>query len=162
MTGCLISKNLKSGKSYFYVKISYSDPSTGARRQKMISTGLMTKGNKRKAEAFMQKAIHENLHLEEKPVFREDGVVGKVKLCVYALALLEDKCVVGIEPSTVEIYTYRVKHIVNYFGRRDPKVKDLTPFMIDRFCKDLLKGARRIRRQVRRSRCHPGRLLISR
>ena len=142
MTGCLITKNLKSGKSYYYVKLSYSDPSTGARRQKMISTGLIMKGNKRKAEAFMQKAIHDNLYLEEKPVFREDGVDGDVKLCEYAQAWLEDKSVDGIEPSTVEIYTYRVKHIVNYFGRRDPKIKDLTPFMIDRFCKDLLKGGK--------------------
>ena len=53
MTGTVISKNLNSGNSYFYIKLSYRDPVTGVRKQKLLGTGLTVKGNKRKAEALI-------------------------------------------------------------------------------------------------------------
>ncbi len=57
MTGTLITKQSTSGQSYYYIKLSYKDPVSHKWRQKMISTHLEAKGNKRKAEALKNEAV---------------------------------------------------------------------------------------------------------
>lgn len=57
MTGILTPKQNSSGQSYYCIKPSYKDPATRKWRQKMLSTHLEAKGNKRKAEALKTKAL---------------------------------------------------------------------------------------------------------
>ena len=142
MTGILVPKKLKSGKEYFYVKLNYHDHHTGERKQKMLATGLEVKGNKRKAEAMIPKLISDNAGLEEAAVYRVDGVNPNVSLSDYSIAWLEDKSIDGIQETTVDSYRRLVKHINAYFGSKNTLVKDVTPFMIDRFVKELLKHGR--------------------
>ena len=139
MTGTLVEKKLKSGKSYYYVKLSYKDPSTGKWRQKLLGTGLEAKGNKRKAEAMIPVFISDNKDLERTAVYRIDGVNPCVSVRDYAKAWIEDKKIDGIQESTAENYEGRIKHITGYFDKENTLVKDLTPYMIDRFVKTLLK-----------------------
>lgn len=55
MTGTLVTKQNKSGQSYFYIKLSYKNPVSHKWCQKMVSTHLEVKGNKRKAESLKMK-----------------------------------------------------------------------------------------------------------
>ena len=143
MTGTLITKKLKSGKSYYYVKLSFKDPVTGTWRQKLLGTGLETKGNKRKAEAMIQSFIAEYEGLEKSAVYRTDGVYPNVSMSEYATAWISDKRIDGIQSSTAETYDIRIKHIKSYFDDKGSLVKDITPYDVDRFIKHLLKSGKR-------------------
>ena len=57
MTGTLITKQNSSGQSYYYVKLSYKDPLTHKWKQKMVSTHMTAKGNKRKAESLKNEVL---------------------------------------------------------------------------------------------------------
>lgn len=139
MTGSLSIQQLKSGEVY-YVKLSYKDPKTHKRKQKMLATGIaVKKGTKRKAEAKLRKFLTEYEYLEETPVFREDGVDPNVTVCDYARVWLDDKKTDDISDSTGETYECRMKHVFTYFDEKGTLVKDLTPYIVDRFCKHLLR-----------------------
>ena len=143
MTGTLITKKLKSGKSYYYVKLSYKEPATGKWCQKLLGTGLEVKGNKRKAEAMISDFISNNEGLERAAVYQIDGVNPSVSMSDYATAWISDKRVDGIEASTADTYDIRIKHIKSYFGDKGSLVKDITPYDVDRFIKYLLKNGKR-------------------
>ena len=136
MTGTVISKNLNSGNSYFYIKLSYQDPVTGARKQKLLGTGLTVKGNKRKAEALIPEFCEKYSYLENSPDAICLDADHDVTLCAYTKEWLLSKKS-EIATSTYDSYEYRAKHILEYFGGVNPKLCDVTPRMIDRFFRKL-------------------------
>ncbi len=68
MTGTLRTKTLSSGKSYYYINLSYKDPRTNKWKAKTISTGLEVKNNKRKAEAMIRQILEQYAYLEDLPL----------------------------------------------------------------------------------------------
>ena len=49
----MVAGHVREKKGYFYAVLNYTD-AFGNRKTKWISTGLPVKGNKKKAEAFLQ------------------------------------------------------------------------------------------------------------
>ena len=58
MKGTVQSKQTKKGTEYLYIYLDYIDPETQKRKQKVISTGLVARGNKRKAESMIKESIN--------------------------------------------------------------------------------------------------------
>ncbi len=63
MKGTIQSKTTKKGVEYLYIYLSYCDPITKRRKQKVVSTGLTAKGNKRKAESMISGLIEKYQYL---------------------------------------------------------------------------------------------------
>ena len=80
MKGTIQKKKVKSGKEYLYVFLSYKDPKTSKRKQKIVSTGLLAKGNKRKAEKLIPGLIEEYGYLE---VLQDTNDNTNITLCDY-------------------------------------------------------------------------------
>ena len=57
MTGTLVTKTLPSGKSYYYIRLSYKDPITYTWKSKTLSTKLEVKNNKRNANAMIKEYL---------------------------------------------------------------------------------------------------------
>lgn len=49
----MVAGHLREKKGYFYAVLNYTD-AHGNRKTKWIATGLVVKGNKKRAEAFLQ------------------------------------------------------------------------------------------------------------
>ena len=49
----MVAGHLREKKGYFYAVLNYTD-AHGNRKTKWIATGLAVKGNKKRAEAFLQ------------------------------------------------------------------------------------------------------------
>lgn len=138
MTGTLQIKQLPSGKSYYYARLSYKDHRTNSWKTKTLATGLEVKNNKRKADTAMKALLEEYSYLEEVPAEYDVSVPLDISLCDYMdLWLKEKKGEVKI--STYEGYAYRVKCIKNYFQGKNPKLTEITPKMLDVFFKYSLR-----------------------
>ena len=72
MKGTVQSKITKKGIEYLYIYLSYTDPDTHKRRQKVISTGLEAKGNKRRAEKMINEYIEKYQYLEASRTFYKE------------------------------------------------------------------------------------------
>ncbi len=141
MTGSLVEKTLKSGNTYYYIKLSYKDTKTGLWCQKLLSTGLESNGNKRKATAMIQPYIERYSYLEAPPKDLALNVNANVTVCDYVKEWLDEVKLNDIESTTYVSYVYRAKHILNYFESTNPRLADITPRMLDKFFKYLrLKG----------------------
>ena len=141
MTGSLVEKTLKSGNTYYYIKLSYKDTKTGLWCQKLLSTGLESNGNKRKATAMIQPYIEIYSYLEAPPKDLALNVNANVTVCDYVKEWLDEVKLNDIESTTYVSYVYRAKHILNYFESTNPRLADITPRMLDKFFKYLrLKG----------------------
>ena len=141
MTGSLVEKTLKSGNTYYYIKLSYKDTETGLWCQKLLSTGLESNGNKRKATAMIQPYIERYSYLEAPPKALALNVDASVTVCDYVKEWLDEVKLNDIESTTYVSYVYRAKHILNYFETTNPRLADITPRMLDKFFKYLrLKG----------------------
>lgn len=138
MTGTLITKKNASGQSYFYIKLSYKNPITHKWCQKMLSTHLEAKGNKRKAEALKNEALKNYSYLEQIPDEYNANVDPDITLCDYLDNWLTRKKT-ELERSTYESYEYRSSQIRNYFKVTNPRIKDVTAGMIDKFMNYLLQ-----------------------
>lgn len=138
MTGILRTKTTSSGRSYFYLKLTYKDPHTQKWKSKEFSTGLETKNNKRKAESLLKEKIKELSYLEELPVESTNTCGSDVTLCDYLDLWLKDKKR-DVKTSTYEAYFYRVTCMKKYFKKNNPKLIDITPRTIDAYFKYLLK-----------------------
>ena len=115
MTGSLVEKTLKSGNTYYYIKLSYKDTETGLWCQKLLSTGLESNGNKRKATAMIQPYIERYSYLEAPPKDLALNVDANVTVCDYVKEWLDEVKLNDIESTTYVSYVYRAKHILNYF-----------------------------------------------
>ncbi len=141
MTGTLITKQNSSGQSYYYVKLSYKDPLTHKWKQKMVSTHMAAKGNKRKAESLKNEVIAKYSYLEQVPDEYNTYIDPDITLCHYLDSWLRRKKS-ELERSTYESYEYRAAQIQSYFKVTDPKLRDVTAGMVDKFIRYLLKSGK--------------------
>ena len=135
MTGSLIKKKLPSGKSYYYIQLSYKDHK-GNWRKKTVGTKLEVKDNKKKAESLISGYIEKYSYLEDCSFshnFNPD-----ITLCDYIDTWIYGKKF-EIRQSTFEMYTYRVERIKDYFKGKNPKLSDITSRTLDIYFKYLLR-----------------------
>lgn len=138
MTGTLITKKNTSGQSYYYIKLSYKDPISHKWRQKMVATHLEEKGNKRKAEMLKNEAITKYSYLEMLPEEYNTDIDPDISLCDYLNNWLHRKKS-EVKLSTYESYVYRASQISSYFTVTNPRLKDVTARMVDKFITYLLQ-----------------------
>lgn len=142
MTGNIQEKTNKSGKTYYYIRLSYKDPISQAWKQKWVATGLTVKGNKRKAEAMVETVIEANRHLEFSPESVNQSIDPDILLCDYIDLWLESKKR-DLQVSTYEGYVFRVAHIKKYFEPLKYKVRELSSRMVDQYLKHELAYGKR-------------------
>lgn len=138
MTGTLRIKNLPSGKSYYYINLSYKDVRTGKWKAKTIKTGLEVKNNKRKAETMIKKVLEDYSYLEELPATYNTELNPDISFCDYLDKWLKGKKS-ELRESTYEVYDYRVSAIKRYFESRHYKLVDITPKILDTYFKYCLR-----------------------
>lgn len=138
MTGTLQIKKLKSGNSYYYVKLSYKDARTNEWKQKTLATKLEVKNNKRKAESLIPKFIEQYSYLEDRPADCDILLNMDITLCEYMDMWLKSK-EIDLKKPTYEAYTYRVNRIKEYFLKSNPRLVDITPKNMDSYFKYCLK-----------------------
>lgn len=112
MTGTLITKQYASGQSYYYIKLSYKDPISHKWCQKMISTHLEVKSNKRKAETKKNEAVANYSYLEMLPEEYNANIGPDITLCDYLADWLHRKKN-ELERSTYESYEYRARRYMH-------------------------------------------------
>lgn len=130
MTGALCVKKLQSGNAYYYINLRYKDPRSRQWKCKTLSTGLLKKGNRRRAENYMREQIEKYRYLEELP--KEFSVSPDVRICEYVDYWLNQKRH-DVRQITIEGYEIYVAHIKDFFGHSNPRVIDVTPKMIDEY-----------------------------
>ncbi|MCL2773933.1 MAG: site-specific integrase [Oscillospiraceae bacterium] len=127
MTGSLQIKN-----NIYYVVLNYKDES-GKRKQKWISTELEIKGNKRKAESFLTKAVaeHENMKVSyNKNVLFSDYMANWLESVKNS-----------IEPNTYESYRDIFKrYIETYFRDKKIMLQNMEPQNIQEYYAKQLKN----------------------
>lgn len=138
MTGSLQVKKLNSGKSYYYVRLSYKDARTGQWKTKALAIKLETKNNKKKAECMINDFIEQYSYLEELPNEYDIAINPDILLNDYMDNWLQEKKR-ELKDSTYEGYVFRVNCIKKYFDAKRAKVIDITPKMMDTFFKYCLK-----------------------
>jgi len=117
MTGCLNIKN----KTYYAV-LDYRD-AAGQRKRKWISTGLAVRGNKRKADAFLQKAIQE---YENSKV----NIAADMPFVEFMFLWLES-VKNSIEPNTYDSYFAEItRYIKPYFTGQKVTIQSIEPMTI--------------------------------
>lgn len=129
MKGTVQLKKMRSGKEYLVICLSYIDPDTNKRKQKIISTGLEVKGNKRKAQSMIPQMIEQYSYLE---MPHTSSLSRDITLCDYLDVWLKQKKIV-IKQSTYEAYFYRVKSIQEYFKKENLRLVDITPRILKNF-----------------------------
>lgn len=105
----MVAGHLREKKGYFYAVLNYTD-AHGNRKTKWIATGLAVKGNKKRAEAFLQ---------EQRRSFQEDvPITGDVLFADFMeqwLTVIKSSVAV----TTFASYSNMVKKvIVPYFRER--------------------------------------------
>lgn len=138
MTGTLRIKTLSSGKSYYYINLSYKDPRTNKWKAKTISTGLEVKNNKRKAEALIKQILEQYAYLEDLPLNYDSPVDSDISFCDYLDIWLAGRKF-EIKNSTFEVYTFRINAIKRYFETKHYKLLDITPKILDTYFKYCLQ-----------------------
>ncbi len=120
----MVSGHLREKKGYFYAVLNYTD-TLGKRKTKWIATGLAVKGNKKKAEAFLQEQ-RRNFH-EEEPI--TDAILF-ADFMEQWLAVVKS----SIAVTTYASYSNMVKRvIVPYFKERNLTLQELTAKHIQDF-----------------------------
>ncbi len=115
----MVAGHLREKKGYYYAVLNYND-SSGKRKTKWLSTGLVVKGNKKKAEAFLAEV--RRTFVPEDSVTMDDDIL----FADYMEKWLE--IVKGsIAVPTYASYSNAVKKvIVPYFRQKKIALKDLT------------------------------------
>ena len=140
MTGCVISKKTSAGKEYLYINLKYKDPENGTWKNKMISTKMLAKGNKRRAKQLIPGLIEEYAYLEA--VIQSLPIHSDVLVVDYLESWLLRK-EGEIRKSTFEGYRYRVDKMKEYFTQTGIALKDLTPKEVNDFLDYSLKFGKR-------------------
>jgi len=136
MTGSLQSKKQKSGKTYFYIILSYKNSKTNRWCQKSIATNLEIKGNKRKADTMITDYVKKYSYLEQS--------ASELSLCDFNVNVSDymDYWYATIRSelryTTRENYSSKVEHIKKYFDEKKQRVIDVTPQTVDCYIKYLL------------------------
>lgn len=124
MKGTVQSKTTKKGVEYLYIYLDYIDPITQKRKQKVVSTGLAAKGNKRKAEAMVKDMIEKYQYLEAPQANLPSN--RHITLCDFLDSWLSGKKR-ELRQSTYEGYACRSHSIKSYFQGKNPELISLTP-----------------------------------
>ena len=120
----MVAGHLREKKGYFYAVLNYTD-AHGNRKTKWIATGLAVKGNKKRAEAFLQ---------EQRRSFQEDvPITGDVLFADFMeqwLTVIKSSVAV----TTFASYSNMVKKvIVPYFRERQIALQELSAKHIQDF-----------------------------
>ena len=120
----MVAEHLREKKGYFYAVLNYTD-AHGNRKTKWIATGLAVKGNKKRAEAFLQ---------EQRRSFQEDvPITGDVLFADFMgqwLTVIKSSVAV----TTFASYSNMVKKvIVPYFRERQIALQELSAKHIQDF-----------------------------
>ena len=127
MKGTVQSKQTKKGTEYLYI-----DPETQKRKQKVISTGLVARGNKRKAESMIKESIEKYQYLEAP---RTNTLLDNhISLCEFLDYWLAGKKL-ELRKSTYEGYVCRINSMKKYFEKENPELISLTPKDFNNFFK---------------------------
>lgn len=141
--GSVQTKQTKKGKSYLYTVIYL--PHLG--KYKWEATGLEAKGNIRKAEAILDKRIHqykiEQEEIEDTGQNRKLAKQGDSIKFVDWVVDFVDKTRATVRGSTIEGYEQRLKYIVDYFGESNIMLSQITARDIDDFVQYLLRQGKR-------------------
>lgn len=119
MTGSLQKKTLSDGKEYYYMVLNFYDKHTGKRKPKWIPTGLLVKGNKRKAEQMLHDTLaqyKENSYDATADTLFSDWV-----------SMWLESTKTYVEKSTWEGYALNAKHVIDYFGQKKLTLAKLKP-----------------------------------
>lgn len=119
MTGSLQKKTLADGKEYYYMVLNFYDKHTKKRKPKWIPTGLIVKGNKRKAEQL----LHETLakHADNSYDASADTLFSDW------VQMWLDSTKTYVEGSTWEGYCLNARHIIEYFKHEKLTLAKLKP-----------------------------------
>lgn len=121
ITGSVQEKNGK-----YYAVLNLKDEN-GKRKLKWISTGLETKGNKKKAQAFLAEKIAE---YQSKDMFYTDITVAD-----YFKLWLED-IKLNVRPNTYRsYYGNMMNHIIPYFEKEKIKLYELESYHLNKYYK---------------------------
>ena len=120
----MVAGHLREKKGYFYAVLNYTD-AHGNRKTKWIATGFAVKGNKKRAEAFLQ---------EQRRSFQEDvPITGDVLFADFMeqwLTVIKSSVAV----TTFASYSNMVKKvIVPYFRERQIALQELSAKHIQDF-----------------------------
>ena len=136
MTGSLQIKNAK-----YYIVLNFYD-ATGKRKQKWISTGLPTKGNKKLAEKMLREHLleYENQELLEKPQDKPQIDIlfsDAVRQWLVASAIRVDEV-------TLQGYeTLAKSHILPYFDQLQIKLVDVTRQVLQKYLDEKYRNGRK-------------------
>ena len=141
----MVAGHLQEKRGYFYIVLNYKD-SNGKRKSKWIATSLPVKGNKRKADEFLQQA-----RLEFKPEAEDPkpevpaasvpvtALTGDVLFADFMLSWL-DVIKRSVSPVTFSSYSGMVKSItVPYFRKTGIRLSALKPRDIQTFYDEKIK-----------------------
>ena len=120
----MVAGHLREKKGYYYAVLNYND-AYGNRKTKWISTGLAVKGNKKRAELFLQ---------EQRRNFQEDEpITGDILFADFMeqwLAIIKNSVAV----TTYSSYSNMVKKVVvPYFRKRQITLHELSAKHIQDF-----------------------------
>ena len=129
------SRTLREKSGYYYAVLNYND-AFGKRKTKWIATGLLVKGNKKKAEAFL---------MEERQKFQSDEPVQRDIFFADYMEQWLDVVKGSIAVATYASYVTSVKRIIApYFRKRKITLKELTAKDIQDFYLFKLKSVRHL------------------
>lgn len=120
----MVAGHLREKKGYFYAVLNYND-AHGNRKTKWIATGLAVKGNKKKAEAFLQE---QRRNFQEEEPLTEDILFADFMEQWLTVA----KSTIAI--TTYASYSNMVKRVIApYFRERHISLSELTAKHIQDF-----------------------------
>lgn len=120
----MVSGHLAEKKGYFYAVLNYNDIH-GKRRSKWIATGLTVKGNKKRAEAFLQ---------EQRRIFQVDEPISETVLFADFMEQWLKVIKSSVALTTFSSYSNMVKKvIVPYFKEQKITLQELSAKHIQDF-----------------------------
>ena len=120
----MVAGHLREKKGYFYAVLNYTD-AHGNRKTKWIATGLAVKGNKKRAEAFLQ---------EQRRIFQEEVPITRNILFADFMEQWLTVIKNSVAVTTFASYSNMVKKvIVPYFRERQITLQELSAKHIQDF-----------------------------
>ena len=130
MEASVQSKTQRSGRSYFYIVLSYKEFKTQKNKTKWVSTGLEVRGNKKRAESMIPEIKEKYSFLERKNGSIYDYDKKEFLVADYVSEWLGRKRI-ELFTSTYEGYVTRAKHIIDYFREREKKIEKREIFLFE-------------------------------
>lgn len=122
----MVAGHLRERGGYYHIVLSYTDEN-GKRKTPSRATGLPVKGNKKRAEAMLQKARMEK-EIELQKLLKEkdlccENLPSEIPFTVFLSDWL-DMMQSSVEEVTHASYTMAIKHkVIPYFNQKHPDLK---------------------------------------